>query len=91
MVNRCVMQRAWTHKFQSSGPTVYSLYCAQTVGGMHPTKLGTVYMRPGPCQTGIKIEIYLLIYCPACLCCFSVTAICRACVGLKHRAQLRPV
>ena len=21
------MRRAWTHKFQSSGPTVYSLYC----------------------------------------------------------------
>jgi hypothetical protein len=27
MVIRCVMRRAWTHKFQSSGPAVYSLYC----------------------------------------------------------------
>ena len=27
MVIRSRMRRAWTHKFQSSGPTVYSLYC----------------------------------------------------------------
>ncbi len=27
MVIRCVIRRAWTHKFQSSGPTVYFLYC----------------------------------------------------------------
>ncbi len=32
MVIRSVMRRAWTHKFQSNGPTVYSLY---TVMYMH--------------------------------------------------------
>ena len=25
------MRHAWTHKFQSSGPTVYSLYCGWVV------------------------------------------------------------
>ena len=33
MVIRCVMRRAWTHKFQSSGPIVYSLYCGSTLYG----------------------------------------------------------
>ena len=41
------MRRAWTRKFQSSGPTVYSLYCAQESQAQisHTDRLGILRMR----------------------------------------------
>ena len=50
MVIRCVMRRAWTHKFQSSGPTVYSQYCARVstircVGRSVGSHFTAIYVR----------------------------------------------
>ncbi len=64
--------------------------------------LGPVYMRPGRCQTGMKIEIvnmftwdryenHISFDLFPCLPLLFFTAICRACDLPKQRAQLRTV